>query len=84
MSIGLAGQLSHPEVKKAEIKTIKTALKIGVRPRVEINGIHSSNEDIRKYMDLGVRDFSLPSDAVILYQWLKHSGENLRNELSRI
>ena len=36
MSIGLAGQWSHPDVVKAERLTIETALKLGIHPRVEI------------------------------------------------
>jgi 2-keto-3-deoxy-L-rhamnonate aldolase RhmA len=75
---------SDPEVREAEMKTIKTALKMGVRPRVELRGIHDSIEDMQKYIDLGVRDFSLPSDVVILYQWLKEKGESLRKMVSSI
>lgn len=83
LSIGKHFSASDPEVREAEMKTIKTALKMGVRPRVELRGIHDSTEDIRKYIDLGVRDFSLPSDVVILYQWLKEKGENLRTIMSK-
>ena len=36
MSIGKTGQYSHPEVLEAELKTIKTALKKGKHPRVEL------------------------------------------------
>jgi len=78
LSIGLSGQASHPKVKEAELKTIKTALKMGVHPRVEINNL----ENIEKYLDLGVRDFSLSSDMVILYRWLKENGGSLRKILS--
>ena len=85
LTIGLPGQVSHSETKEAELITIKTALKRGVRVRVEIGDIHGSNiENIQKYLDLGVRDFSLPSDVFILYQCLKENGENLRKILSEI
>lgn len=77
LSIGLPGQFSHPKVKEAEVKTIKTALKMGIHPRVEINNL----ENIEKYIELGVCDFSLSTDMVILYQWLKKNGESLRKKL---
>jgi 2-keto-3-deoxy-L-rhamnonate aldolase RhmA len=35
LSLGLTGQRNHPDVKKAERKTIETALKKGLHPRVE-------------------------------------------------
>ena len=36
MSIGLAGQWSHPEGQEAERYVIETALKKGIAPRAEI------------------------------------------------
>jgi len=81
LSIGYPGQRSHPEVKKAEIKTIKTALKMGIRPRLEIGSIYYKIEDLQKYIELGVKDFSLPSEGKIIYEWLKKHGENIRKSL---
>lgn len=83
LSIGFPGQQSHSKVKEAEFKTIKTALKMGIRPRLELSRIHMSIEEIKKYVDLGVRDFSLPTDVVILYEWLKRNGESLKKMLSK-
>ena len=40
MSLGLTGQTSHPEVKKAELRTIETALKKGLHPRIELADIN--------------------------------------------
>jgi len=80
LSLGIPGRRSHPKVKKAELKVIKTALKVGVRPRAEVRNL----ENIQRYIDLGVRDFSISTDVVILYQWLKENGENLRKMLSKI
>ena len=37
MSIGIPGQWDHPTVKEAEVQVIKTALRLGVAPRVEID-----------------------------------------------
>jgi len=80
LSLGIPGQKSHQDVKEAEIKVIKTALKMGIRPRAEVKNL----ENIQRYIDLGVRDFSISTDVVILYQWLKENGENLRKMLSGI
>jgi len=80
MSIGLPGQGAHPKVKEAELKAIKTALEMGVAPRVEIESL----DEAKKYIDLGVRDFNIGIDVVILYQWLKHNGEGLKKELSQL
>lgn len=84
LSIGLPGQFSHPDVKEAELRTIKTALQKRIRPRVEISAINNGIKDIQKYIDLGVSDFNLPCDVEILYHWLKENGEILRKMLSNI
>ena len=80
ISIGMPGQTSHPKVKEAELKTITTSVKMGIRPRIEL-GFSYSPDDVRRYMDLGVRDFSLPMDVEVLYSWLKQSGDGLRKVL---
>jgi 2-keto-3-deoxy-L-rhamnonate aldolase RhmA len=84
LSVGKHYSPSDPEMKETEVKMIKTALKMGVRPFIPLGGIHDSIEDIQKYIDLGVRDFNLPSDVIILYEWLKEKGESLRKMLSNI
>ena len=81
LSLGYPGQRNHPKVKEAELKTIKTALKNKIRPRVEIGSIDYKIEDLQKYIELGVKDFSLPSEGKIVYEWLKKHGENIRKSL---
>jgi 4-hydroxy-2-oxoheptanedioate aldolase len=81
LSIGRVGQWDHPEVKEAELKTIKTAVEKGKRPRVEIGPINYSKEDMKKYIELGVKDFHLPSDVIIMHQWIKQNAEILRELL---
>jgi len=76
----LPGQYSHPKVREAELKTIKTALKMDVAPRAEIN----SPKDAKRYLELGVRHFSLGTDAGILYNWWKQNGDELKKMLSKI
>ncbi|HDP36326.1 MAG TPA: 2,4-dihydroxyhept-2-ene-1,7-dioic acid aldolase [Candidatus Atribacteria bacterium] len=81
LSLGYPGQRNHPKVKEAELKTIKTALGKGIRPRVEIGSIDYKLENLQKYIELGVRDFSLPSEGKIVYEWLKKHGKNIRKSL---
>ncbi|MGQ9514053.1 MAG: HpcH/HpaI aldolase family protein [Thermoproteota archaeon] len=78
LSIGLPGETNHPKVREAEITTIKTALKMGINPRAEIR----SPEDAKRYIEMGVRDFSLNTDVTILYDWWKKNGDELRRILS--
>ncbi|UCH03006.1 MAG: 2,4-dihydroxyhept-2-ene-1,7-dioic acid aldolase [Candidatus Bathyarchaeota archaeon] len=79
LSIGLPGETMHPKVKKAEVKTIKMAIKMGVSPRVEI----SSPNQVKKYIELGVRDFNINIDVRILYSWWKENGIKLKKTLSK-
>lgn len=55
MSIGNPGAVDHPRVKEAELHVIKTALRLGVAPRVEID----TPEQAKPYLDLGVRHFCI-------------------------
>ncbi len=83
LSMGLSGApgtswaLADPKVKEAELKTIRTALKLGLRPRVEIGDV----KQIEPYLKLGVKDFSLGTDIRILYAFWKERGEELRKAL---
>ena len=77
MSIGLAGQWSHPRVVEAERHVIKTALRMGIAPRAEIS--HPS--EAKAYLDLGVRHFCMGWDVSILFDWFKSEGRALRDAL---
>jgi 2-keto-3-deoxy-L-rhamnonate aldolase RhmA len=79
LSLGLPGEISHPKVREAELRTIKTALRMDIRPRAEIR----EPREAQRYLELGVRDFSLNMDVRILYGWLREKGEELRRELGR-
>jgi len=56
-------------------------LRIGIRPRIEIGSIDYNTENLQKYIELGVKDFSLPSEGKIIYKWLKKHGRNTRKSL---
>jgi 2-keto-3-deoxy-L-rhamnonate aldolase RhmA len=78
LSIGKPGRSYagglHPEVIEAREHTIKTALKMGVRPRAEIN----SAKEAEYYLNLGVKDFCLSTDVTILRQFYRQEGGALR------
>jgi 4-hydroxy-2-oxoheptanedioate aldolase len=74
MSIGLAGQRTHPAVVEAYEHTIKTAIKMGVRPRAEIQ----TTAEVDYYMNLGVKDFNLSTDTSILQVFYREQGGALR------
>ena len=78
VSIGSPGEYANPKVKEAELKTIKTALKMDVAPRAEIG----RPEDAKRYFDLGVRNFSLGTDVGILNMYWKNNGAELKKLLS--
>jgi 2-keto-3-deoxy-L-rhamnonate aldolase RhmA len=79
MSIGLAGQWSHPKVREAERYVIDTALKKGIAPRAEI----ANPEDAQRYLDMGVKDFCIGWDVSILFNWFKDAGRKMREILGR-
>lgn len=74
MSIGKPGQWGSPEVKAAEQKVIDTCLKMNVHPRIEIGAADGA----KRYLDMGVRHFSIGTDVSILYQFWKNEGDALR------
>lgn len=76
MSLGIPGQFSHPKIKSIEIEVIKTAVEMGKRPRVELLPNYNI-ENIQKYIQLGVKDFGLSIDVMILDSWLTKNGEIL-------
>jgi 4-hydroxy-2-oxoheptanedioate aldolase len=77
MSIGLAGQWSHPRVVEAERHVIRTALRMGIAPRAEI----SRPSEAKAYLDLGVRHFCMGWDVSVLFDYFKTEGGALRDLL---
>jgi 2-keto-3-deoxy-L-rhamnonate aldolase RhmA len=74
MSLGLTGQRDHPEVRKAERKTIETALKKGLHPRVELGDITQATP----YLEMGVKHFCIGWDVRILHDWWRANGDGMR------
>jgi 2-keto-3-deoxy-L-rhamnonate aldolase RhmA len=61
---------------KVERKVMATALKMGVRPRVECEV-----EDMQKYIDLGARDFCIGRDTTAYINTWTHEGAEIRKIL---
>jgi 2-keto-3-deoxy-L-rhamnonate aldolase RhmA len=82
MSIGKAnatyGGGLHPEVREAREICIKRTLAAGLRPRAEIGKV----EEVDYYLDLGVRDFCLSSDMLLLKAFYKEQGLALRERVA--
>ena len=74
MSIGRTGQTDHPDVERAERRTIETALRMGLPPRVELGDIRRA----APYLEMGVRHFCIGWDVGILHDWWRANGEGMR------
>ena len=79
MSIGLAGQTTHPRVKEAERHVIETALAKGIAPRAEI----SHPDQAKAYRDMGVKHFCIGTDTATLSAWFRNTGKAMLDLLDR-
>jgi 4-hydroxy-2-oxoheptanedioate aldolase len=77
MSLGLTGQRNHPDVKAAERKTIETALKKGLHPRIELRDFSGAEP----YIEMGVKHFCIGWDVRILHDWWVVNGKGMRGLL---
>jgi 2-keto-3-deoxy-L-rhamnonate aldolase RhmA len=78
MSIGKAGEKRAAEVIEAQQYMIKTALKLGIVPRAELNNAAEADY----YLNLGVKHFCLGSDVGTIFNWCKEHGTRLREMLA--
>ena len=85
MALSLWGQTSHYKVREAEESTIKMALKYNKHPRAEIESVFAEDFErkLKRYKNLGVRDFCIGIDVIIQYEWVKRFGELTRKALAR-
>ncbi len=70
----------HPEVIEAREYCMRTAVKMGVRPRAEI----SSAAEVEYYAKFGVKDFNLSTDTAILRQFYAKEGKALRDAVASL
>jgi 2-keto-3-deoxy-L-rhamnonate aldolase RhmA len=75
MSIGKAK--NSPEVAEAHHYMIKTAIKMSVAPRAEIN----NPQEAEAYLNMGVKHFCLGTDVTTIYNWCKDNGSRVRDML---
>jgi 4-hydroxy-2-oxoheptanedioate aldolase len=80
MSVGHPGERGHPDVRAAEKKVFETCIQRGIPPRAEIG----SPDDAKRFLDMGVRHFSIGTDIFVLYQWARQSGEAMRKLLENV
>ncbi len=78
ISIGKPGQARDPEVQKAHRDMIELALKKGVAPRVELG----SFEQMKPFVEMGVRHFCIGWDTRIILEWCQRQGEGMREMLA--
>ena len=78
MSIGKPGAKSDPQVIAAHDKVFKTSIKMGIPPRAEIISV----DEAKKYLDMGVKHFSIGTDISILHDYWKQNGDELRSIIS--
>jgi 4-hydroxy-2-oxoheptanedioate aldolase len=79
MSIGRAAQYGHPDVRKAEIRTIETALAKGLHPRVEL----ADPAGAERYLEMGIKHFCIGWDVRILADWWDSKGATMRELLAQ-
>ena len=77
MSVGMAGQWSDPKVLDLELEVYRRALEMGVQPRAEIE----SPDDAKRYLDIGIRHFSLSTDTAVVYRWYQENVEAVRKAI---
>ncbi len=78
MSIGLAGEWTHPKVREAERHTIEMALKLGIHPRVEI----TEPSQAAPYLEMGVKHFCMGWDVGVLMNYWRDEGAAMRATLA--
>ena len=78
MSLGHAGNRSHPDVLKAETRTIETALKLGLHPRIEIR----EPAQAERYLEMGVKHFCMGWDVSILDDYWRGRGGKMQEMLA--
>ncbi len=66
--------MGSPEIRVFEEKVIAKSLEYGIRPRIEIGAV----EQAKRYLDLGVRDFCIGWDRMIVRAAWANLGEGLR------
>ena len=81
MSIGVTGQATHPKVKEAETKIIKTALRMNIQPRVEMS--FADEDSIIQYQDMGVKHWCMGPDTAVMFDYFTKQGKIVNDLMGR-
>ncbi len=79
MSLGIPGQWTAPQIKEAEEYMIKTAIEMGVAPRVELMDF----KDAGPYLKMGVKHFCVGWDVFIIQRFCQEQGAAFREAFGR-
>ena len=89
MSLVIPGQWDDPRVQEAEMRTIETALAMGVQPRVELGDSSGAEPYLDNCFDQSiinwgsVKHFCIGWDVSIIHDWCKEHGTALARLLGR-
>ena len=67
ISVGQPRPARSEETQQAGLKVIETALKKGIRPRIEAGSV----DQLKRHLDLGVRDFCVGWDVGVVFGWAR-------------
>ena len=73
-SRGQLDLMGSPDIRPFEEKVIAKSLEYGIRPRIEIGAV----EQAKRYLDLGVRDFCIGWDRMIVRAAWEALGEGMK------
>ena len=76
-SLGVPGQLDHPNVIEASIKVIESCRKFGKSCGTQLNDPNLSK--VQKLFDLGYTYVILGSDLFVLWKWADNMQSLMKN-----
>ena len=72
--------MGSPDIRAFEEKVIAKSLQYGIRPRIEIGAV----EQAKRYIDLGVRDFCIGWDRMIVRAAWMNLGEGMKKLMETV
>jgi 2-keto-3-deoxy-L-rhamnonate aldolase RhmA len=83
-SMGLPGQLDHPEVEAAKMRVLEATKKCGLAPGIHLVHPHTAREELGKYVELGFRFIALGTDILFLGDTARDMHREARKILGEI
>ena len=75
MSMGLPGQLDHPEIQKARNRVLEATLKAGLIPGIHLVHPDRAVMELHVYLDQGYRFIALGTDILFLGDACRQLGK---------